>query len=169
MWWYRTSSERVIRTAQDVSTRLKTASGGMYCRRPPKGDLKRRSYHKSPGHKFWATQSVWIFRIPLFGAPFGERWAKRKTRHGPNRRDKRPTTNPRTKNLDFRGFDSSRLSNSKDEIPRSIGNFLENWSLRLLVCGLLLCVLTARFERSCASDVAIQIIGWPGDLCASDL
>ena len=35
------------------------------------------------------------------------------------------TVNPRTKSLDFRGFDSSRFLTSRRGIPRSIGDFLK--------------------------------------------
>ena len=42
------------------------------------------------------------------------------------------TVNPRTENLNFRGFDSSRFLVLS---PRSTGDFLEVGSRRLLVCG----------------------------------
>ena len=44
-----------------------------------------------------------------------------------------PTANLRTKILDFRGFDSSRILILRGGIPRPTGNFPETWSQQILV------------------------------------
>ena len=50
--------------------------------------------------------------------------------------------NPRAKNLDFRGFESSRLLMFRGGISRSIGNVPEIWTQRFAVWGSLVCGLT---------------------------
>ena len=52
------------------------------------------------------------------------------------------TANLRTKILDFRGFDSSRILMLRGRIPRPKGNFAESLSQGILVCRLLVCGLT---------------------------
>ena len=47
--------------------------------------------------------------------------------------DGTPTANLCTKILDFRGFDSSRILNSRGGIPRPIGDFPEGLSQAILV------------------------------------
>ena len=47
-------------------------------------------------------------------------------------RTKRNTANPRTKILDFRGFDSSIISISRGGIPRPIGDFPKSLSQAIL-------------------------------------
>ena len=46
---------------------------------------------------------------------------------------RQPTANLRTKFVDFRGFDSNRILNSRGGIVRSIGNFPESLSQAILV------------------------------------
>lgn len=51
------------------------------------------------------------------------------------------SVNPGTKNLDFRGFDSSMFSSLRGWIPGSIANFPWLEIHRLLVCGFVVCGL----------------------------
>ena len=61
------------------------------------------------------------------------------------------TANPRTKILDFRGFDYSRILNLRDGTPMSIGKFPEMLCRQIFLVGI---VLVGR------SGVALLLRGW---------
>ena len=52
------------------------------------------------------------------------------------------TVSPRTKDLDFRGFDLVRFAIVRGGIPRSVLSFPEIQTRRFFLCGLLACELT---------------------------
>ena len=61
---------------------------------------------------------------------------------GAHRRGNHQTAHRQTKNLDIRGFDSSRFLILREGIPASMGKFPEIQTQRFLACGFYVCGLT---------------------------
>ena len=74
---------------------------------------------------------------------------------GPRRRPVDSTANPRTKILDFGGFDSSAILILRSEIPRPVGDFPESLSQAILAGVILVGRLGVLGKLNTSCDVIV--------------